>query len=100
MNGTTICGATPGAGSNQQKTTAGTTQKRPQRRGGKQQPDRPERALFCLTLKNPVRAFCIRIVDSKHPFKRNNCNENINTSLMFETHKDIYIYFKIEKGFF
>ncbi|KAM7341447.1 ca[2+]-channel protein alpha[[1]] subunit D isoform 4-T4 [Cochliomyia hominivorax] len=64
MNGTTICGATPGAGGNQQK-TSGVIQKRPQRRGGKQQPDRPERALFCLTLKNPVRAFCIRIVDSK-----------------------------------
>ncbi|XP_073814262.1 ca[2+]-channel protein alpha[[1]] subunit D isoform X3 [Musca autumnalis] len=42
-----------------------TTQKRTQRRTGKQQLDRPERALFCLTLKNPLRIFCIKIVDSK-----------------------------------
>lgn len=41
------------------------TQKRPQRRGAKEKPDHPERALFCLGLKNPVRAFCISIVDSK-----------------------------------
>lgn len=40
-------------------------QKRPQRRGGNQKPDHAERALFCLGLKNPLRAFCIRIVDSK-----------------------------------
>lgn len=41
------------------------TQKRPQRRGAKEKPDHPERALFCLGLKNPLRAFCISIVDSK-----------------------------------
>lgn len=42
-----------------------TAQKRPQRRGAKEKPDHPERALFCLGLKNPLRAFCISIVDSK-----------------------------------
>ncbi|XP_058807730.1 muscle calcium channel subunit alpha-1 isoform X4 [Phymastichus coffea] len=42
--------------------------KRPARRGGKSQPDRPQRALFCLTTKNPLRAFCIRIVEWK-PFE-------------------------------
>ncbi|XP_059226806.1 muscle calcium channel subunit alpha-1 isoform X3 [Stomoxys calcitrans] len=39
--------------------------KKPQRRPGNKQPDRPENVLFCLSLKNPLRAFCIKIVDSK-----------------------------------
>jgi hypothetical protein len=42
--------------------------KRPVRRGGKPQPDRPERALYCLTLKNPLRKLCISIVEWK-PFE-------------------------------
>lgn len=64
INGTTIAG-----GINQQKTaTNATTQKRPQRRGGKIQPDRPQRVLFCLGVKNPVRALCISIVEWKYPF--------------------------------
>ncbi|KAG5668929.1 hypothetical protein PVAND_016838 [Polypedilum vanderplanki] len=42
--------------------------KRPVRRGGKVQPDRPKRALFCLTLKNPIRKLCIDIVEWK-PFE-------------------------------
>lgn len=42
--------------------------KRPVRRGGKPQPDRPQRALFCLTLKNPLRKLCIDIVEWK-PFE-------------------------------
>lgn len=50
--------------SNKQKSAI---QKRPQRRGGKQQLDRPEKVLFCLSLKNPVRSFCMQIVDSKYP---------------------------------
>nr|Q25452.1 RecName: Full=Muscle calcium channel subunit alpha-1; AltName: Full=MDL-alpha-1 [Musca domestica]CAA83514.1 voltage dependent calcium channel alpha1 subunit [Musca domestica] len=50
---------------NVQNKQKATTPKRTQRRGGKQQLDRPERALFCLTLKNPLRIFCIKIVDSK-----------------------------------
>ncbi|XP_017859544.1 PREDICTED: voltage-dependent calcium channel type D subunit alpha-1 isoform X2 [Drosophila arizonae] len=62
MNGTTI-GPSGGGG---QKAGA-TGQKRPQRRG-KPQPDRPQRALFCLGLKNPIRALCIRIVEWK-PFE-------------------------------
>lgn len=39
--------------------------KRPVRRGGKPQPDRPQRALFCLGLKNPIRKLCIDIVEWK-----------------------------------
>jgi hypothetical protein len=42
--------------------------KRPVRRGGKPQPDRPQRALFCMTLKNPLRKLCIDIVEWK-PFE-------------------------------
>lgn len=42
--------------------------KRPVRRGGKPQPDRPQRALFFLTLKNPIRKLCIDIVEWK-PFE-------------------------------
>lgn len=42
--------------------------KRPVRRPGKVQPDRPERALFCLNLKNPLRKLCIGIVEWK-PFE-------------------------------
>ncbi|XP_017056513.2 voltage-dependent calcium channel type D subunit alpha-1 isoform X1 [Drosophila ficusphila] len=66
MNGTTI--GPSGVGG--QKAGAGATaagQKRQQRRG-KPQPDRPQRALFCLSVKNPLRALCIRIVEWK-PFE-------------------------------
>ncbi|XP_055713319.1 muscle calcium channel subunit alpha-1-like isoform X3 [Phlebotomus papatasi] len=42
--------------------------KKPVRRGGKPQPDRPVRALFCLGLKNPIRKLCIDIVEWK-PFE-------------------------------
>ncbi|EAT36648.1 AAEL011280-PA, partial [Aedes aegypti] len=43
--------------------------KKPVRRAGvKPQPDRPVRALFCLTLKNPLRKLCIDIVEWK-PFE-------------------------------
>ncbi|XP_054746130.1 voltage-dependent calcium channel type D subunit alpha-1-like [Anastrepha obliqua] len=62
----TINGTTIGGGINQQKTA--TTQKRQQRRGGKPQPDRPQRVLFCLSVKNPVRSLCISIVEWK-PFE-------------------------------
>ena len=31
---------------------------------------RPPRALFCLTLKNPVRKWCIRFVEWKYPFEK------------------------------
>lgn len=43
--------------------------KRPVRRGGKAQPERPVRALFCLSLKNPIRKLCIEIVEWKYPFQ-------------------------------
>ncbi|XP_065351479.1 muscle calcium channel subunit alpha-1 isoform X11 [Cloeon dipterum] len=42
--------------------------RRPLRRGGKPLPDRPQRALFCLGLTNPVRKLCIDIVEWK-PFE-------------------------------
>lgn len=50
---------------NNAPSTTGNIQKRPQRRGVKEKPDHPERALFCLGLKNPLRSLCISIVDSK-----------------------------------
>lgn len=37
------------------------------RRGPKVQQERPKRALFCLTLKNPLRKLCIDIVEWKYP---------------------------------
>lgn len=42
--------------------------KRPVRRPGKQLPDRPQRALCCLTLKNPLRKLCIGVIEWKYPF--------------------------------
>ncbi|CAH1103422.1 unnamed protein product [Psylliodes chrysocephalus] len=45
-----------------------TAPKRPVRRGGKAPPDRPQRALFCLNLKNPIRKICIDVVEWK-PFE-------------------------------
>uniref|UniRef100_T1GIQ8 Uncharacterized protein n=1 Tax=Megaselia scalaris TaxID=36166 RepID=T1GIQ8_MEGSC len=41
----------------------GAQAKRPQRRGGKAIPDRPQRALFFLTTENPLRKFCINIAE-------------------------------------
>ncbi|XP_034128371.1 voltage-dependent calcium channel type D subunit alpha-1 isoform X8 [Drosophila guanche] len=64
MNGTTIG---PSGAGGQKANAAAAGQKRPQRRG-KPQPDRPQRALFCLSVKNPLRAMCIRIVEWK-PFE-------------------------------
>lgn len=43
--------------------------KRPVRRPGKQLPDRPQRALCCLTLKNPLRKLCIDVIEWKYPFE-------------------------------
>ncbi|VVC34211.1 Hypothetical protein CINCED_3A011574 [Cinara cedri] len=42
--------------------------KRPIRRPGKQLPDRPQRALCCLSLKNPLRKLCISVIEWK-PFE-------------------------------
>ncbi|CAK1546603.1 unnamed protein product [Leptosia nina] len=44
--------------------------RKPPRRGLKVQPERPKRALFCLTLKNPLRKLCIDIVEWKYPLKK------------------------------
>lgn len=43
--------------------------RKPVRRGGKPQPERPQRALFCLGLKNPLRKLCIDVVEWKYPFQ-------------------------------
>lgn len=59
--------------------------KRPVRRGGKAQPERPVRALFCLSLKNPIRKLCIEIVEWKYPFlpkKNQNSNQDTNTNTL------------------
>ncbi|XP_061511530.1 muscle calcium channel subunit alpha-1 isoform X7 [Anopheles gambiae] len=42
--------------------------KRPLRRPGKVIPDRPQRVFYCLTLKNPLRKLCIKVVEWK-PFE-------------------------------
>ncbi|CAG7828197.1 unnamed protein product, partial [Allacma fusca] len=49
-------------------TAMSTNKRRVQARRGKVVPDRPQRALFCLTLKNPLRKLCIDIVEWK-PFE-------------------------------
>lgn len=59
---------TPGSTTEPNATSVPAAPKRPVRRGGKPQPDRPQRALFCLTLKNPLRKLCIDIVEWK-PFE-------------------------------
>lgn len=56
--GGTVAGVTNPAG-------AAVATKRPVRRGGKPQPERPIRALFCLGLKNPIRKICIDITEWK-----------------------------------
>jgi voltage-dependent calcium channel L type alpha-1D len=60
-------GATPDANATT-TTEAAAAPKKPVRRGGKPQPDRPARALFCLNLKNPIRKMCISVVEWK-PFE-------------------------------
>lgn len=55
--------ATAIAGAGQSATPA--APKRAVRRGGKAQPERPVRALFCLSLKNPIRKLCIELVEYK-----------------------------------
>lgn len=65
--------ATAIAGATQSTTPA--PPKRPVRRGGKAQPERPVRALFCLSLKNPLRKLCIEIVEWKYPFFQNNLHK-------------------------
>uniref|UniRef100_A0A182N8Y1 Uncharacterized protein n=1 Tax=Anopheles dirus TaxID=7168 RepID=A0A182N8Y1_9DIPT len=51
--------AADGTGANNQP-------KRPLRRPGKVIPDRPPRVFYCLTLKNPLRKLCIKVVEWKY----------------------------------
>lgn len=44
------------------------TRKRAPPRKQQNQNVRPPRALFCLTLENPLRKLCIRIVEWRYPF--------------------------------
>ena len=37
-------------------------------RRGKPPPERPQRALLCLSLTNPLRKLCISVVEWKYPF--------------------------------
>lgn len=66
IDGAPNANGAPGAAAGANAAPAAT--KRPVRRGGKPQPDRPQRALFCLSLKNPIRKLCIDIVEWK-PFE-------------------------------
>ncbi|KAI8043661.1 hypothetical protein M5D96_004994 [Drosophila gunungcola] len=66
MNGTTI--GPSGVGGQKAGAAASAAGQKRQQRRGKPQPDRPQRALFCLSVKNPLRALCIRIVEWK-PFE-------------------------------
>ncbi|XP_055883558.1 serine, glycine and glutamine-rich protein-like [Biomphalaria glabrata] len=46
---------------------AATVRKRANMRKQPNQNVRPARALFCMTLKNPVRKFCIQVAEYKYP---------------------------------
>ncbi len=64
----TEVGATNGTTIGNKAGTVPVPPKRPVRRSGKPQPERPARALFCLGLKNPIRKLCIAVVEWKYPF--------------------------------
>lgn len=64
----TEVGATNGTTIGNKAGTIPAQPKRPVRRSGKPQPERPARALFCLGLKNPIRKLCITVVEWKYPF--------------------------------
>lgn len=76
--GTVAAGGAPGAAAAAKPSPAA---RKPARRGGKPQPERPQRALFCLGLKNPLRKLCIDIVEWKYPIS--NCKIVIFTCLTF-----------------
>lgn len=65
----TEVGATNGTTIGNKSGTVPAPPKRPVRRSGKPQPERPTRALFCLGLKNPIRKLCITVVEWKYPFQ-------------------------------
>lgn len=66
--GTPATPDTPGGAPAAPSATPAAPKPRPVRRGVKPPPDRPQRALFFLYLKNPVRKLCIDIVEWKYPF--------------------------------
>lgn len=74
MSTTGVVGPAPAANAVQGTQTQGQqaaptpAPKRPPRRVQKPPPDRPKRALFCLTVKNPIRKMCIDVVEWK-PFE-------------------------------
>lgn len=75
-------------------TAIGAPPKRPVRRGGKPQPERPARALYCLGLKNPLRKICITIVEWKYPFSQNDQNIQLELSNFLPHLKNIkFAYF-------
>lgn len=47
---------------------AAAAKRKAQSRRGKPPPERPQRALFCLSLTNPIRKLCISVVEWKYPF--------------------------------
>jgi hypothetical protein len=47
---------------------AAAAKKKAQSRRGKPPPERPQRALLCLSLQNPLRKLCISVVEWKYPF--------------------------------
>lgn len=59
--------------------------RKPARRGPKAIPEKPPRAFFCLTLKNPIRRLCIKIIDWKYPFYLNffNFQSGINGTCQY-----------------
>ena len=54
----------------------------PLRRSKPSPPDRPTRALFCLSLTNPVRKMCIAIIEWKYPLCK--CIVNFKKIRMFQ----------------
>ncbi|XP_059047700.1 muscle calcium channel subunit alpha-1 isoform X2 [Achroia grisella] len=66
--GTTVAGAAAAADGTGPLIPVPAAPRKPPRRGPKVQQERPKRALFCLTLKNPLRKLCIDIVEWK-PFE-------------------------------
>lgn len=74
--------------------------KRPVRRGGKAQPERPVRALFCLSLKNPIRKLCIEIVEWKYPFQKGKKMNKQKRNLFFRLSITNFINEFCEKIFF
>ncbi|RWS06344.1 muscle calcium channel subunit alpha-1-like protein, partial [Dinothrombium tinctorium] len=64
----------------QQQTTAAAA-RRPARKAGPKPPERPQRALLCLGLKNPLRRLCIR---AQTPFPNKDTNKSNETLDLIE----------------